>query len=137
MTTSDPGASRQPVTLDTIAASAAAIITNARETGLLPPFALACHDYGPPAATLHLSEYDTVDIWESLAAWAASYEAEITTRPGYTPHVAYVIAAFTRDGIRYEVMASIRTRHDDNQAESGETSQAEDGSQPGTGQATA
>jgi hypothetical protein len=99
----------QPATLEHIATAAAGLIADARAAGLTLPFSLNCHDYGPPGATLYLygAEQDTPAIWAALRQWAARYGTEVTSRPGFSPGTVHAVAAFSRDGLRYEVSAVI------------------------------
>jgi hypothetical protein len=55
------------MTLDQIAtAAAAAIIADARAAGLAEPYSVNARDYGPPTASLYISERQDRDIWEAL-----------------------------------------------------------------------
>lgn len=108
MTSQAPG--RERMTLDEIATAAAALIADARTAGLTAPFTLSCYDYGPPSVTLYLyaAEQDTPAIWAALQAWASHYGTQVTTHPATSPGSVHAIAAFSRDGIGYEVSAIIR-----------------------------
>jgi hypothetical protein len=116
---------REPMTLDEIAAAASVLIAQARDTGLTPPCALSCRDYGPPAASLFVSETDAPDIWAALQAWADRYHTEITTHLASTPGNLHASVEFRRDGIRYDVYSIIHPAPDDPD---------EDESQPGDDQ---
>lgn len=106
---------RERMTLDVIAIAAAGLIADARAAGLTSPFTLSCHDYGPPTATLYLYDdgHDTPGIWAALQQWADRYGTKVTSHPSTSPGSLHAIAAFTRDGIRYEVSAIIRPGPDD------------------------
>lgn len=120
MTMHTPTHARPHLTVEEITAAAAALIAEARTAGLLPPFGVTCHDYGPPEAALHLGEHDSPDIWAALDQWADRYGTVVTTRPGHGPgtiyaRAIYARAGFTRDGITYEVSSVITTAADKSQ----------------------
>jgi hypothetical protein len=108
-----------PMTLEQIAAGAAALGADARAAGLTPPFTLSCHDYGPPAVTLYLyaGQHDTPATWRALREWAERYGTEVTTHPGVSPGSVHATAVFCRDGITYDVSAVIRPTTEDDQPE--------------------
>jgi hypothetical protein len=117
MTSQPPETSSQPpATLEQIAAATAALITDARQAGLALPCSLNCNDYGPPAASLLVSEYDTPNIWQALRQWATHYGTEVTTRPSINPGNLYISAAFQHDGISYEVYTIINPDGDGTEA---------------------
>ena len=105
------------ITLDQIATAAAGIIADARDAGLAPPYSVNAQDYGPPHATLHLSEYRESDIWQALQEWADHYDSEVASGPGVTPGTIYAVVDFRQDGVHYEVTAVIHPAdHDDQPA---------------------
>ena len=95
------------MTLDQIATAAAAIIADARAAGLAEPYSVNAHDYGPPHASLYISERQDRDIWEALQQWADYYGSEVSSTPGHTPGSIYATVDFRRDNICYEVTAVI------------------------------
>ena len=97
------------LTLDEIATAAAVIIVQARDAGLAAPYAINAHDYGPPTASLYISERIDGDIWDALQAWADYWGTEVTSGPGTRPGAVFASVDFRRDGIRYEVTAVIHT----------------------------
>jgi hypothetical protein len=106
------------LTLDQIATAAAAIIADARAAGLAEPYSVNAHDYGPPTASLYISERQDRDIWEALQQWADYYGSEVSASPGHTPGSVYASVDFRRDSIRYEVTAVIhQTPGSDDQPE--------------------
>jgi hypothetical protein len=113
MTDPAPAAPPPRMTLDQIATAAAAIIADARAAGLAPPYAINAHDYGPPHASLYISERRDRDIWEALQGWADHYGTEVSSGPGTTPGTVYAVVDFRQGGIRYEVTAVIHSPDDD------------------------
>jgi hypothetical protein len=95
------------LTLDQVATAAAGIIAEARDAGLAQPYSVNAHDYGPPHASLYISERQDRDIWDALQEWADHYGSEVAAGPGTTPGSVYAVVDFRRDGIRYEVTAVI------------------------------
>jgi hypothetical protein len=95
------------MTLDQIAAAAAAIIADARAAGLAEPYSVNAHDYGPPHVSLYISERQDRDIWQALQEWADHYGSEVSAGPGTTPGSICAAVDFRRDGIRYEITAII------------------------------
>lgn len=101
------------LTLDQIATAAAGVIADARAAGLAAPYAVNAHDYGPPHASLYISERPGRDIWDALQGWADHYGSEVASGPGVTPGTIYAAVDFRRDGIKYEVTAVIHSPDDD------------------------
>jgi hypothetical protein len=117
---------RERMTLDEIATAAAGTIADARAAGLTAPFSLTCHDYGPSTAVLYLYDdgSDTPGIRAALQQYADRYGTQVTTRPSTSPGSLYATAAFTRDGISYEVSAIIRPAPSPHQDDEPEQDQA-------------
>ena len=103
------------LTLDQVATAAAAIIAEARAAGLAAPYSVSAHDYGPPHASLYISERQDRDIWDALQEWADHYGSEVSAGPGTTPGSVYASVDFRRDGIRYEITAVIHSTGSDGQ----------------------
>jgi hypothetical protein len=101
---------RERITLDEIATAAAAIVADTRAAGLTAPFTLTCYNFGQPAATFYLYDdgHDTPAIRAALQAWAVHFGTQVTTRPSTSPGSILAMAAFSHDGISYEVSAIIR-----------------------------
>jgi hypothetical protein len=105
------------LTLDQIAAAAAGIIADARAAGLAEPYSVSARDYGPPEASLYISERQDRDIWLALQEWADYYGTEVSAGPGTTPGSTYARVDFRQGGIRYEVTAVIHAPSSDDQPE--------------------
>jgi hypothetical protein len=106
----DNAAARPPrLTLEQTAIAAAGLIAEARAAGLVMPYSVNVHDYGPtPHATLYIEEHQDRDIWRALAEWAGRYRTEVSARPSTTPGSIYATAEFSRDGVDYDISAIIR-----------------------------
>jgi hypothetical protein len=113
MTGTDYSPAQPPrLTLDQIAAAAAGIIADARAAGLAAPYSVSARDYGPPEASLYISERQDRNIWDALQEWADHYGSEVSAGPATTPGTLYASVDFRRDGIRYEVTAVIHPAPD-------------------------
>jgi hypothetical protein len=103
-----PGITTHPhASLGQIAIAAAALIADAREAGLTLPCSLNANEYGPPTASLYISQHDAPDIWRALQQWAARHHTEIATRPTSDGNSVHASAEFRIAGIRYDVYSVI------------------------------
>ena len=97
------------LTLEQTATAAAGLIAEARAAGLVMPYSLNVHDYGPvPHATLYIDEHQDREIWQALAEWAGRYRTEVSARPSTTPGHLYATAEWHHQGVNYDISTIIR-----------------------------